>query len=170
MSCLRFERLAAVVLLASLGCSSPPKPSEASTPVAPPAASANAQPAATAAPAVLLSTMVGVYTTTQATRGKDVYAGSCMSCHSTGSQVGTPFNVRWRGKSLSALFTYVSTKMPENDPGSLAPQDAADVVAYLLAINAIPSGPAEMPPDADSLAHFRIDNQRSNAPAGPPLQ
>ncbi|MEO6877622.1 MAG: cytochrome c [Gemmatimonadaceae bacterium] len=160
------------MLLPSLGCGSSPKASEAVTPVAAaaPAAPATTPKAAAGAPTVLLSTMVGVYTTAQATRGKDVYAGSCMSCHSTGSQAGTPFNVRWRGKSLASLFTYVSTKMPDNDPGSLAPQDAADVVAYMLAINAIPAGAVELPADADSLAHFRIDNQRNNAPAGPPLQ
>ncbi|MEO6878515.1 MAG: cytochrome c, partial [Gemmatimonadaceae bacterium] len=161
--------LVTCMLLPSLGCGSPPKASEAVTPVAAAAPATMPRPAA-AAPTEMLSTMVGVYTTAQATRGKDVYAGTCMSCHSTGSQVGVPFNVRWRGKSLASLFTYVSTKMPDNDPGSLAPGDAADVVAYMLAINAIPPGAVELPADADSLAHFRIDNQRSNAPAGPPLQ
>ena len=48
----------------------------------------------------------------------------------------------WRGKPLSDLFTFVSTRMPKNDPGSLAPEDVADVMAYLLKMNAMPVGPS----------------------------
>jgi hypothetical protein len=47
--------------------------------------------------------------------------------------------------------------MPKNDPGSLAPEDAADVVAYLLQMNAIPAGKRELPPVADSLTPYRIE-------------
>jgi mono/diheme cytochrome c family protein len=103
------------------------------------------------------STLDGVYTDEQASRGKDVYAGSCRSCHSPMSHTGATFNKWWRGKPLSDLFTFVSTRMPKNDPGSLAPEDVADVVAYLLKMNAMPVGAAELPPDADSLKRFRIE-------------
>jgi mono/diheme cytochrome c family protein len=103
------------------------------------------------------STLDGVYTDEQASRGKDVYAGSCRSCHSPMSHTGATFNKWWRGKQLSDLFTFVSTRMPKNDPGSMAPEDVADVVAYLLKMNAMPVGPAELPPDADSLKKFRIE-------------
>ena len=103
------------------------------------------------------STLDGVYTDEQASRGKDVYAGSCRSCHSPMSHTGATFNKWWRGKHLSDLFTFVSTRMPKNDPGSLAPEDVADVVAYLLKMNAMPVGPTELPPDADSLKKFRIE-------------
>ena len=47
--------------------------------------------------------------------------------------------------------------MPKNDPGSLAPEDVADVMAYLLKMNAMPVGPNELPADADSLKKFRIE-------------
>lgn len=103
------------------------------------------------------STLDGVYTDEQASRGKDVYAGTCRSCHSPMSHTGATFNKWWRGKQLSDLFTFVSTRMPKNDPGSMAPEDVADVVAYLLKMNAMPVGPAELPPDADSLKKFRIE-------------
>lgn len=108
------------------------------------------------------STQQGVYTNEQASRGKSVYLGSCKSCHSPQSHTGATFNKFWRNHPLSDLFSFVSTKMPKNDPGSLAPEDVADVVAYLLKMNAMPVGPQELYPDADSLKQFRIETKRSS--------
>jgi mono/diheme cytochrome c family protein len=102
------------------------------------------------------STLDGLYTDEQASRGKDVYLGSCRSCHTPASHTGATFNQWWRGKHLSDLFAFVSTRMPKNDPGSLAPEDVADVMAYLLKMNAMPVGPNELPADADSLKKYRI--------------
>jgi mono/diheme cytochrome c family protein len=109
-----------------------------------------------------LTTLSGVYTNEQASRGRDVYMGSCKSCHSPESHTGATFVKFWKGKQLSELFDFVSTKMPKNDPGSLAPEDAADVVAYLLKMNAMPVGKTELYPDVDSLKHFRIETKRSS--------
>jgi mono/diheme cytochrome c family protein len=103
------------------------------------------------------TTLAGVYTDEQAARGKDVYAGSCRSCHTPASHTGATFNKWWRGKHLSDLFNFVQTQMPKNDPGSLASEDVADVVAYLLKMNAMPVGPNELPADVDSLKKFRIE-------------
>ncbi len=103
------------------------------------------------------TTLDGVYTKGQAARGKNVYAGTCRSCHAPQSHTGETFETWWRGKQLSELFTFVSTKMPKNDPGSLAPEDVADVVAYLLEMNAMPAGKRELYPDADSLRRYRIE-------------
>jgi mono/diheme cytochrome c family protein len=102
------------------------------------------------------STLSGVYTTEQAARGKDVYAGNCRSCHTPMSHTGEMFATWWGGKQLSDLFTFVSTQMPKNDPGSLSAEDAADVVAYLLQMNGMPPGKMEISPDADSLRKYRI--------------
>jgi mono/diheme cytochrome c family protein len=102
------------------------------------------------------STLDGLYTDEQASRGKDVYLNSCRSCHTPASHTGATFNQWWRGKHLSDLFAFVSTRMPKNDPGSLAPEDVADVMAYLLKMNAMPVGPNELPADADSLKKYRI--------------
>jgi cytochrome c len=112
-----------------------------------------------------LSTLSGVYTDEQASRGKDVYAGSCRSCHTPASHTGATFNKWWRGKHLSDLFLFVRTAMPKNDPGSLAPDDVADVMAYLLKMNAMPVGKEELPPDPDSLKKIRIETKRSGAPS-----
>jgi hypothetical protein len=55
--------------------------------------------------------------------------------------------------------------MPKNDPGSLAPEDVADVMAYLLKMNQMPVGSAELPPDADSLKKFRIETKPASSSA-----
>jgi mono/diheme cytochrome c family protein len=102
-----------------------------------------------------------VYTGDQATRGKDVYAGACRSCHTPKSHTGATFNKYWKGKQVSDLFTFVNTRMPKNDPGSLDPGDVADVVAYLLQMNAMPTGPTELPADIDSLKKIRIDAKKA---------
>lgn len=103
------------------------------------------------------ATSSGVYTRAQAARGKDVYAGSCRSCHTPQSHTGETFETWWGGKRLSELFTFVSTQMPKNDPGSLAPDDVADVVAYLLEMNALPPGKHALHPHADSLEQYVIE-------------
>jgi len=106
-----------------------------------------------------LTTLSGVYTEAQATRGKDVYAGTCRGCHAPQSHSGETFETFWRGKQLSELFTFVSTRMPKNDPGSLAAEDVADVVAYLLKLNAMPAGKRELSTDAEALKQYRIETK-----------
>lgn len=104
-----------------------------------------------------LSTLSGVYTDEQALRGKQVYLGTCRSCHSPESHTGATFNKLWRGKTLSDLYTFISLRMPKNDPGTMAAEDVADVMAYLLKMNRMPVGKAEIYPDPDSLKKFRIE-------------
>jgi quinoprotein glucose dehydrogenase len=106
------------------------------------------------------TTLSGVYTREQAARGRNVYAGNCRSCHAPESHTGKTFETWWRGNQLSELFTFVSTQMPKNDPGSLAAEDVADVIAYLLQMNAMPPGKRELYPDADSLKQYRIELTR----------
>ena len=119
-----------------------------------------------AAPAAL-TTLVGVYTDSQADRGKDVYAGSCRSCHTPVSHTGVMFAKWWLHRPLSDLYSFVAKNMPKNDPGSLDPYDAADVVAYLLKMNQMPVGTWDMPPDVDSLKKYRIEVKRSSTKSRP---
>jgi hypothetical protein len=58
--------------------------------------------------------------------------------------------------------------MPKNDPGSLAPDDVADVMAYLLKMNAMPVGPNELPADVDSLRKYRIEPKSKSTTPPPP--
>jgi mono/diheme cytochrome c family protein len=136
------------------------------TPVTHAALGAQTKTAASAkvAPPSKPSTLSGVYTNEQASRGKDVYAVSCKSCHNAATHTGPTFAKWWKGKQLSELFNFIASRMPKNDPGSLAIEDVADVTAYLLKMNAMPVGPGELPPDADSLKKFRIEMKRSAGP------
>ena len=129
-----------------------------------PAKTASAPKPAAKAPAGP-STLSGVYTDEQAARGKEVYVVSCKSCHTADTHTGETFAKWWKGKQLSELFNFVASRMPKNDPGSLALEDVADVTAYLLKMNAMPVGAGELPPDADSLKRFRIEVKRSVGPS-----
>jgi mono/diheme cytochrome c family protein len=121
---------------------------------------APAQSSAKKAPAAGRTTLSGVYTAAQASRGKNVYAGTCKQCHTPESHTGATFAKWWAGKQLSDLFMYVTQNMPKNDPGSLAPEEYVDVMAYLLRMNAMPVGNAELPPDPDELQRIRISLKR----------
>ncbi|HLV11477.1 MAG TPA: cytochrome c [Trueperaceae bacterium] len=104
----------------------------------------------------------GAYTEEQAERGAQVFARSCAGCHGSTLQGGmgprlAPLNSAWQGMSLGALYRFVSTNMPYSAPGSLEPQQYADVLAHVLASNGYPAGDAELAPDAEALGAFVID-------------
>ena len=111
------------------------------------------------------STLAGVYSDKQAARGQDVYAGMCKSCHAAVTHTGVAFEKSWNGHPLSELFGFISTRMPKNEPGSLAPEEYVDVLAYLLKLNQMPAGAAELPPDTTVLGGIRIE---THAAAKPP--
>lgn len=110
-----------------------------------------------AQPAPARSTRAGVYTVEQANRGRDIYAGMCQSCHPAASHTGVTFKNNWGGRPLSDLFGFMRERMPKNEPGSLAPEEYADVLAYLLKLNAMPAGQRELPPDSLVMKRIRID-------------
>jgi S-disulfanyl-L-cysteine oxidoreductase SoxD len=101
----------------------------------------------------------GVYSLPQATRGMDVYVGYCKSCHTPESHTGKTFHATWNGKRLSDLYTFIRDRMPKNEPGSLSEQEYADVLAYLLKLNLMPSGKVELPSDSAKLAAIRIETR-----------
>ena len=107
-------------------------------------------------PAQTKSVNDGVYTEAQADRGAAVFKTSCTACHDTARFTGTDFLAGWTGKSLHALFDHMSTTMPEDNPGSLKPQQYADVVAYFLKLNGYPVGKAELA-GADAIKAIKFD-------------
>ena len=103
-----------------------------------------------------ITTKSGIYTMQQAARGKDVYAGSCKSCHTAESHTGPVFEAIWNKKSLADLYGFIRDRMPKNEPGSLSAQEYADVLAYLLRMNRMPTGHHELPADSTALKDIRI--------------
>jgi cytochrome c5 len=109
------------------------------------------------AQAPMTSTMRGVYSAAQATRGEETYMAICVACHPRGTYTTAAFKTAWTGRPLSELFDLVKEKMPKTDPGSLTAQEYAQAIAYLLKINAVPAGEDELPPDSEALKKIRIE-------------
>jgi cytochrome c len=87
------------------------------------------------------------YTTAQAENGKMVFEQGCASCHGadlTGGEgpalAGAPFLYTWGGQQVAGLLKFVQNNMPASAPGSLTPESAVSVVAYVLSRNKIPAG------------------------------
>ncbi|HET7085626.1 MAG TPA: cytochrome c [Rhizomicrobium sp.] len=107
----------------------------------------------------------GVYTDAQAERGHTLYMQSCGRCH--GADLSGTFEIPplvgrfmpyWSGSTLDALFDYVSTAMPLDHPGALGANANADIVAFLLKSNGIPSGAKEL--NASNLKPINFDSAK----------
>jgi S-disulfanyl-L-cysteine oxidoreductase SoxD len=105
------------------------------------------------------TTQSGVYSREQAARGQDVYMGTCRTCHSADAYTAATFTAKWEGKPLSELFLFIRDQMPKNEPGSLAPEEYADVLAYLLRINRMPAGNTDLPTEADQMKSIRFQTK-----------
>jgi S-disulfanyl-L-cysteine oxidoreductase SoxD len=97
-----------------------------------------------------------VYSVAQAERGEARFKISCSSCHTPGSFGGGSFAERWDGQTMAEVFDFVSNAMPENDPGGLKKEEYADVLAFILRLNAYPAGNDELPIDSDALKKLGI--------------
>jgi mono/diheme cytochrome c family protein len=94
----------------------------------------------------------GVYTETQAARGKLAYEQACAACHQEtleGADLapalkGDDFLVPWRGRTVQQLLDRIKETMPADAPGSLNAETTADVVAYMLRVNSFPAGSTEL--------------------------
>lgn len=114
----------------------------------------------------------GIYTEAQAARGQQFYRRLCAKCHlsdlsGTDDQGGVfgeappplrgeAFTDRWKDRTLDDLFTFLKQAMPLDAPGALQPQVYIDVLSYVLKMNDMPAGAAELPPDADALKQIVI--------------
>jgi len=110
-----------------------------------------------------------LFTSSQAVAGKAAYQQNCAGCHgpnvddgaSAPALRGAAFLGKYAGKPAADLFTFVSTKMPPGNPGSLAAADYARIVSWVLQQNGYATGRKELASDAAALAGLTIP-----APAG----
>ena len=119
---------------------------------APQAQSGGAPPAGAKA-----TTLSGVYSAAQATKGEETYLNVCVSCHPPGTYKGGMFKATWDGRSLGEFFDSISERMPKNEPGSLSLEEYAQVIAYILKVNDMPAGKAAMSADSTQLKDIRIE-------------
>ena len=123
-----------------------------SSPPLPPAASASSR-----------TVWDGVYTLNQAKRGA-LKSGLCTHCHGDNFEGGPApqlggedFMSRWSGRTVGDLFDVIRLTMPDDDPGSLPREQYADLVAYILAVNKLPTGTTEIGTQTEPLKLIRID-------------
>ena len=106
-------------------------------------------------PVILADEGAGWFTREQAMSGHLQYAPKCGVCHGadlTGGGapelMGKGFAAKWNGKSLMDLYIYTRQQMPKGNGDSLSPQEYADIVAFILSRNSIPSGNIKLVADA----------------------
>ena len=111
------------------------------------------------------STTQGVYTLAQAAKGKNVFNGACLGCHTTATHMGPAFETKWFGRPLWELYGYLSNLMPKSAPGTLTEDEYVWVTAYILKLNGMPAGKVELTAEPNWLKAVRIDAGPSNAPS-----
>lgn len=105
------------------------------------------------------SVRAGVFSEVQAVRGDKAFSAHCVACHKPEQFAGT-FLDGWEGRTASGLFAMIQTSMPEGDPGSLARQAYADILAFILKTNGLPAGPGDLPSASADLKQIIIDRLR----------
>ena len=116
-----------------------------------------------------MSVLDGIYTAAQAERGKAVYAMNCAGCHGEKQEGGNAgptlsgpdFTNGYKDGSAGALLTKISQDMPSSAPGSLEPQQYADVFAFVLSVNKYPAGQTEAPKDPADLKNVKMAAPKS---------
>ena len=84
------------------------------------------------------SVKAGVYTAAQSDRGQVLFRSK--------------FYTSFAGKPMWEMFDVISDTMPEDNPGSMKPEEYVDVMAYLLKLNNFPTGNTELPVGKEALS------------------
>src|SRR5688572_13498195 len=101
----------------------------------------------------------GVYTADQAKQGEVLYKEQCATCHGDNLEgsgpmpplAGKDFLTNWTGKTVGDLFEKTQTSMPATAPGTLTPEQATNLMAYMLSVSKYPAGSAALPDKMDDL-------------------
>jgi mono/diheme cytochrome c family protein len=107
----------------------------------------------------------GVYTAEQTTKGEAIYKEQCAACHGDNLEgagpmpalAGKDFLTQWTGKSVGDLFEKTHTSMPATAPGSLTPEQAAEVTAYQLMKSGYKAGTAPLDTKMEALLLIKIE-------------
>jgi mono/diheme cytochrome c family protein len=163
----------AVLAITALGCSSSQQP--ATTPPPPPTTPVALEPrdvraepveaaAAEPAAAAITSTMDGVYTAEQSSRGEAAYRRACQSCHTPTLRggvvipalMGEDFMSKWSRMSVGDLFEKTRTTMPPSASRRLTHEEYADIVAFIFSKNDLPAGEQELSTEFADLKNIQI--------------
>jgi hypothetical protein len=98
----------------------------------------------------------GVYTKAQASRGGATFSAICIACHADPKFAPSVID-NADGTPAADVFAFMSKAMPEDNPGSLRPEEYAEILAYFISSRGLPSGAADLPSDLDALKQIRIE-------------
>ncbi len=120
-----------------------------------------------------------LYTEAQAEAGKAIFMHTCTTCHGTHLEgksappnAGTVFlnKAHLLDWTVGNLRTLVVSSMPLSNPGSLTPQQYAEVLAFLLASDCYPAGRQPFPRnDTAQLEHIPLTFVPGARPDNPAL-
>jgi mono/diheme cytochrome c family protein len=113
---------------------------------------------------VVGTTMDGVYTVAQASRGEALYRTTCQRCHGAdlaggddGAALKGPDFISDVGTmTVGQLHSQIQLTMPSDHPKTLSAQAVSDVISFILSQNGMPAGASELPPSADLLKGLKI--------------
>jgi quinoprotein glucose dehydrogenase len=113
----------------------------------------------------------GVYTASQAARGKQAFDLTCSGCHGADlsgidgpALVGEAFLRNWLEDNMESLVAKIQTRMPGDAPGSLTREEAADLASYILSANDMPPGAEELPSSSSALSAIQIVGKNGPGP------
>ena len=111
----------------------------------------------------------GVYTAAQADRGDKLFAASCAMCHGANMSggggvpglIGPELLVIWGNKPAYGLFDTIQATMPADAPGSLRPQQYADILSAIFKANGFPTSPdKELPAERAALEDILVSQNK----------
>lgn len=110
----------------------------------------------------------GVYTADQAKKGEVLYKEQCSACHGDNLEgsgpmpplAGKDFLANWTGKTVGDLYEKTQTTMPATAPGTLTPEQAADIVAFMLSKDNYPAGSAALEGKMEPLLKIKLDEPK----------
>jgi hypothetical protein len=70
---------------------------------------------------------------------------------------GMDFLANWKGKTLGDLFEKTQTTMPATAPGTLTPDQTADVLAFVLKASKYAAGSTPLANKMDALLTIQLD-------------
>jgi mono/diheme cytochrome c family protein len=119
------------------------------------------------------SVVDGVYTAEQAKRGEALYADTCAACHDAKliggigpALAGKDFIGAWKSQTVGDVFTKIKVEMPLTAPGTLSPDQTADVVSFILSANQFPAGATPLAADATPLKDIHMAEPGAAGGAG----
>jgi hypothetical protein len=104
-----------------------------------------------------VSVLDGVFRTSQAAQGEQLFAQECSTCHEAVNYTGQNFAAKWSAATLGDVYQDISLSMPPANPGGLTPVSYASILAYFLRESAYPAGNADLPGNALQLRSIAIE-------------